>query len=45
MRGPYIIGVYGRVRTTYTISITSERYPLAMLQTGLPLKKSQADYE
>ena len=40
MRGPYIIGIYGRTRSTYTISITSEQHPLAMLEEGLPVKMS-----
>ncbi|MFS8160177.1 MAG: hypothetical protein ACMG6E_08200 [Candidatus Roizmanbacteria bacterium] len=31
MKGPYIIGVYGRKKSTYTISLTAETYPMAML--------------
>ena len=39
MKGPYIIGIYGRKRSTYTISITAETYPMAMILDGLALKR------
>lgn len=45
MKGPYIIGIYGRKKSTYTISLTSETYPMAMLMEGLPLKKVQETFE
>lgn len=39
MKGPYIIGIYGRKKSTYTISITAENYPLAMIIDGHALKR------
>ena len=31
MKGPYIIGVYGSKRSTYTLSITAEKNPIVIL--------------
>ena len=39
LRGSYIIGVYGKKKSTYTISITAETYPMAFLNEGLSLKR------
>jgi hypothetical protein len=45
MRGPYIIGVYGSATSTYTISITAESYPIALISEGLSFKMNQDAYE
>ena len=45
MKGPYIIGIYGNKKSTYSVSITSETYPLGMVVDGLPLKKMQESFD
>jgi len=37
MRGRYIIGVYGREKSSYQISITSESYPITLIYSGLAI--------
>lgn len=45
MKGPYIIGVYGNKKSTYTLSITAEVNPMAIIVEGFSLKKVQEDYQ
>ncbi len=45
MKGPYIIGIYGRQKSTYTISITAEKYPMVMIIENHALSKTQENFE
>jgi|LauGreDrversion4_2_1035121.scaffolds.fasta_scaffold552072_1 hypothetical protein len=45
MRGPFIIGVYGRKKSNFTLSLTQEKYPVSILSDNTALKTTQDPFE
>lgn len=45
MRGPYIIGVYGTKKSTYTLTINQEKHPITKIVEGYSIKNSQKPFE
>lgn len=45
MRGPFLIGVYGRQKSNFTLSLTQEKYPVSILTDNTALRTVQDEYE
>lgn len=45
MRGPYLLGVYGKKKSNFTISITQEKYPIGTLVENSVTKNIQEPFE
>lgn len=45
MRGPFLIGVYGRKKSNFTLSLTQEKYPVSILSDNTALRTVQDEFE
>lgn len=45
MKGPYIIGVYGTKRSSYTLTVSEESHPISVIVEGMSVKSTQEPFD
>ena len=45
LKGPYIIGVYGMKKSSYSLSVTQEKNALTTIDAGMSLRRMQEPFD